>query len=56
MSSSGMKLNISYGVTGNHKSFEVDDEKKLIPFYEKRIGQEVPADTIAPEFAGYVVR
>lgn len=51
-----MKLIISDPQTGCTKLFEVDDEKKLLPFYEKRIGAEVPGDSIGEDFAGYVLR
>merc|ERR1711878_237052 len=32
------------------------DELKVRPFYEKRMGQEIEADTLGDEFKGYVVR
>jgi len=51
-----MKLNISYPATGCQKVFEVDDEQKLKHFYDKRMAQEVTADHLGPEWAGYVVR
>eukprot|EP01056_Protomagalhaensia_sp_Gyna25_P002037 Protomagalhaensia_sp_Gyna_25__2036@NODE_2096_length_1294_cov_900_244622_g1733_i0_p1_GENE_NODE_2096_length_1294_cov_900_244622_g1733_i0NODE_2096_length_1294_cov_900_244622_g1733_i0_p1_ORF_typecomplete_len258_score64_14Ribosomal_S6e/PF01092_19/4_8e48Caudo_TAP/PF02413_17/0_09Caudo_TAP/PF02413_17/5_1e03Adenine_glyco/PF03352_13/1_4_NODE_2096_length_1294_cov_900_244622_g1733_i04101183 len=51
-----MKLLVSDPENNNTKLFEVDDEKRLIPFYDKRIGAEVPGDTIAPEFAGYILK
>eukprot|EP01054_Gregarina_sp_Poly1_P009724 Gregarina_sp_Poly_1__9723@NODE_618_length_7121_cov_156_723845_g474_i0_p5_GENE_NODE_618_length_7121_cov_156_723845_g474_i0NODE_618_length_7121_cov_156_723845_g474_i0_p5_ORF_typecomplete_len244_score36_71Ribosomal_S6e/PF01092_19/9_7e54Ribosomal_S6e/PF01092_19/5_5e03_NODE_618_length_7121_cov_156_723845_g474_i0106837 len=51
-----MKLIISDPQTGCTKLFEVDDEKRLLPFYEKRIGAEVPGDSIGEEFEGYVLR
>ncbi|KAH7985170.1 hypothetical protein HPB49_026572 [Dermacentor silvarum] len=51
-----MKLNISYPATGCQKLIEVDDEKKVRIFYEKRMGQEVEADALGDEWKGYVVR
>merc|ERR1739838_951426 len=51
-----MKLNISYPATGCQKVFEIDDEQKLKHFYDKRMAQEVTADHLGPEWAGYVVR
>merc|ERR1712032_826425 len=42
--------------TGCQKVFEVDDEQKLKHFYDKRMAQEVTADHLGPEWAGYVVR
>merc|ERR1711954_72020 len=32
------------------------DELKVRPFYEKRMGQEGPGDTLGDEFKGYVMR
>merc|ERR1719336_2669143 len=49
-------LNNSYPATGCQKVFEVDDEQKLKHFYDKRMAQEVTADHLGPEWAGYVVR
>jgi len=51
-----MKLNISYPATGCQKVYEIDDEQKLKQFYDKRMAQEVTADHLGPEWAGYVVR
>lgn len=36
-----MKLNISYPANGSQKILEVDDERKLRPFMEKRMGSDV---------------
>ena len=44
-----MKLNISYPANGSQKIVEVDDERKLRPFMEKRMGTEVSI----PEFHIY---
>merc|ERR1712088_910313 len=35
---------------------EINDEHKVRPFYEKRMGTEVAADTLGDEFKGYVLR
>merc|ERR1712205_156733 len=51
-----MKLNISYPETGAQKSIEVDDDKKLLPFFDKRISAEVALDSIGDEFKGYRAR
>merc|ERR1712228_20667 len=51
-----MKLNVSNPATGCQKLFEIEDEKKLRVFYEKRMGQEVGADTLGDEWKGYIVR
>ncbi|GBM39687.1 40S ribosomal protein S6 [Araneus ventricosus] len=45
-----MKLNISYPATGCQKLIEIDDEKKLRMFYEKRMGHEVEADGLGDEW------
>merc|ERR1712236_70556 len=51
-----MKLCIAYPAMGTSKNFEVDDERKLRVFFEKRIGQEVEADSVGDEWKGYVFR
>ena len=51
-----MKLNVAYPATGQQKCFEVEDEKKLRIFYEKRMAQEVEADILGDEWKGYVLR
>jgi small subunit ribosomal protein S6e len=35
---------------------EIEDEKKLRAFYEKRMAQEVEGDALGPDFEGYVFR
>ena len=35
---------------------EVDDEKKLHVFYEKRMSQEVPGDSLGDQWKGYVFK
>jgi small subunit ribosomal protein S6e len=49
-------LNIAYPNTGCQKTLEVDDEKKLRVFYEKRMAQEVEADALGDEWKGYILR
>jgi len=51
-----MKLNISYPATGCQKLIDIDDEKKLRGFYEKRMAAEVSADCLGDEWKGYIVR
>ncbi|KAB1275365.1 40S ribosomal protein S6 [Camelus dromedarius] len=41
-----MKLNVSFPATGCQKLIEVDDERKLRTFYEKRMATEVAADAL----------
>uniref|UniRef100_A0A8C0N7R9 Small ribosomal subunit protein eS6 n=2 Tax=Canis lupus familiaris TaxID=9615 RepID=A0A8C0N7R9_CANLF len=51
-----MKPNISFPAVGCQKLIEVDDERKLRTFYEKRMATEVAADALGKEWKGYVVR
>jgi small subunit ribosomal protein S6e len=51
-----MKLNISYPANGSQKLFEIEDERKIRPFLEKRMGAEVPADSLGDEWKGYVLK
>jgi hypothetical protein len=48
-----MKLNISYPANGSQKIIEIDDERKLRPFMEKRMGTEVstPLTIILPRLS-----
>merc|ERR1712022_72481 len=48
-----MKLNISWPETGAQKSIDIDDDKKLLPFFDKRVSQEVGLESLGDEFAGY---
>lgn len=45
-----MKLNIAYPANGSQKIFEIDEDKKLRIFYEKRMAQEVEADPLGEEW------
>ncbi|KAI9347206.1 ribosomal protein S6e-domain-containing protein [Zopfochytrium polystomum] len=51
-----MKLNIAYPALGSQKSIEIDDERRLRIFYDKRMSAEVKADQLGDEFAGYVLK
>jgi len=51
-----MKFNIANPATGEQKLIDVDDEKRYRVFYEKKIAQEVPADSLGDEWKGYVFR
>jgi len=51
-----MKLNISFPSNGSQKLIEVDDERKLRIFMDKKMGQEVPADSVGDEFKGYIFK
>merc|ERR1719510_1636503 len=51
-----MKLNIANPSTGKVKVIEVEDDRKLLPFYDKRMSAEVPGDSLGDEFKGYVFK
>jgi small subunit ribosomal protein S6e len=51
-----MKLNISNPSTGLQKMIDIEDDKKLTVFFDKRISQEVQGDQLGDEFKGYVFR
>ncbi|KAF4547085.1 40S ribosomal protein S6-B [Elsinoe fawcettii] len=51
-----MKLNISYPANGSQKLFDIDDDRKLRVFMERRMGQEVDASSLGDEWAGYVLK
>lgn len=51
-----MKLNISNPATGAQKLIDIEDEKKLRTFMDKRISQEVDAGCLGNEWKGYIVK
>merc|ERR1712093_445483 len=51
-----MKLNISFPANGSQKLIEIEDDRKLRVFMDKRMGQEVPGDSVGDEFKGYIFR
>jgi len=51
-----MKFNIANPATGAQKLIDLDDEKRFRIFYDKRIAQEVPGDSLGDEWKGYVFR
>jgi len=51
-----MKLLIAYPATGNSKIVEIDDDNKLRSFYDRRLSDEVPADSLGDEFKGYIFK
>mmetsp|Transcript_48389 Transcript_48389/g.96902 ORF Transcript_48389/g.96902 Transcript_48389/m.96902 type:complete len:242 (+) Transcript_48389:53-778(+) len=51
-----MKFNISNPASGAQKVLEVDDERKLREFYDKRMNQEVVGDVLGDEFKGYIFK
>ncbi|PPQ93165.1 hypothetical protein CVT25_002592, partial [Psilocybe cyanescens] len=42
--------------TGAQKLVDLDDEKRYRIFFDKKIAQEVPADSIGDEWKGYILR
>jgi small subunit ribosomal protein S6e len=40
------QFSISYPTNGTTKSFDIDDDNRCRIFFEKRMGQEVEADTL----------
>ena len=51
-----LQVNVSYPSNGTQKCVTIDDELKLRPFFDKRMAQEVPADSLGDEWKGYVFR
>lgn len=45
-----LQLNISFPATGCQKLIEVDDDRKLRVFYDKRMATEVSADSLGDEW------
>jgi len=51
-----MKLNIANPATGQQKLINIEDERRYRLFYDKRMSQEVPGDSLGDEFKGYIFR
>jgi len=51
-----MKVNCANPATGCQKTYDFDDERRIRIFYDKKISQEVPADSLGEEWKGYVLR
>jgi len=51
-----MKFNIANPATGAQKLLDLDDEKRYRVFYDKKISQEVPGDSLGDEWKGYIFR
>jgi len=51
-----MKLNISFPANGTQKLIDIDDDRKLRIFMDRRMGQEVQADALGDEFKGYILK
>eukprot|EP00834_Sanchytrium_tribonematis_P007346 NODE_651_length_5002_cov_1.533347.p3 type:complete len:226 gc:universal NODE_651_length_5002_cov_1.533347:4595-3918(-) len=51
-----MKLNINNPITGQNKSYDIDDEQALRIMYDQPIASEIAADKLHADFKGYVLR
>jgi len=51
-----MKLNISFPSNGTQKLVEIEDERKLRVFMDRRMGAEVAGDSVGDEFKGYIFK
>ncbi len=51
-----MKLNISFPSNGTQKLIDIEDERKVRVFMDRRMGQEVPGDSVGDEFKGYIFK
>eukprot|EP00727_Mastigamoeba_balamuthi_P005387 m51a1_g14847 putative 40S ribosomal protein S6e (399) ;mRNA; f:372030-373630 len=51
-----MKINVANPITGRQKLFDIEDEKKLRAFMDKRIAQEVDASAVDESLKGYILR
>merc|ERR1712032_551003 len=38
------------------KIFEIEDDKKLMPFFDKRMSRDVEGDSLGDEFKGYIFK
>jgi len=51
-----MKFNIANPATGAQKLIDLDEERRFRIFYDKKIAQEVPGDSLGDEWKGYIFR
>merc|ERR1719469_885197 len=48
--------NIADPRSGGQKKVEIDDESKIRPFFEKRMGQEIEGDVMGEDYKGYILK
>ena len=51
-----MKLNINNPITGQNKSYDIEDEQALRIMYDQPIAAEFPGDVVHADFKGFVFR
>jgi len=51
-----MKFNISDPSTGGQTTIEIDNEKYIRPFFDKRMGQEIDGAVMGDDYKGYVFK
>jgi small subunit ribosomal protein S6e len=51
-----MKFNISFPETGQQKCIDIEDDKKVRLFYDRKMGEEIEGAALGDEFKGYVFR
>jgi small subunit ribosomal protein S6e len=51
-----MKLNIAFPATGCQKVVDIEDDRKLRAFYDKRMSAEVAGDHLGDDFKGYIFK
>jgi small subunit ribosomal protein S6e len=51
-----MKFNISDPLTGGNKKIEIDEEKFIRPFFDKRMGNEINGEHLGDDYKGYIFR
>lgn len=56
MTTSAMRFNIADPRTGGQTTIEIDNEKYIRPFFDKRMGQEIDGEVLGDDYKGYVFR